>query len=152
MEAARPHQADLVLAGGGVKGIAHVGVLSVLHERGYRFERAAGTSAGAIVAALVAAGMSPPRMHEISSRARVGLCTRADAPLPKGSSLRGIGRNTCGVTGRRQPQTKRTSMPANSAKRRRLKRCGATSTMKRWAGPQIATQPTTRIPCDSPSI
>ena len=42
-----------------------MGVLSVLHERGYRFERAAGTSAGAIVAALVAAGMSPPRMHEI---------------------------------------------------------------------------------------
>jgi NTE family protein len=68
MEAARPQRADLVLAGGGVKGIAHVGVLSVLHERGYRFERAAGTSAGAIVAALVAAGMSPRRMHEILGR------------------------------------------------------------------------------------
>jgi NTE family protein len=58
-------RADLVLAGGGVKGIAHVGVLSVLHESGYSFERAAGTSAGAIVAALVAAGMSPQRMQKL---------------------------------------------------------------------------------------
>jgi NTE family protein len=65
VEAGREQRADLVLAGGGVKGIAHVGVLSVLHEHGYRFERAAGTSAGAIVAALVAAGMPPPRLQEL---------------------------------------------------------------------------------------
>jgi NTE family protein len=65
VEAGRQERADLVLAGGGVKGIAHAGVLSVLHEHGYRFERAAGTSAGAIVAALVAAGMPPPRMQKL---------------------------------------------------------------------------------------
>jgi NTE family protein len=68
MEAGGRERADVVLAGGGVKGIAHVGVLSVLHERGYRFERAAGTSAGAIAASLVAAGMSPPRMQELLGR------------------------------------------------------------------------------------
>jgi NTE family protein len=49
--------ADLVLEGGGVKGIALVGAISVLEERGYRFRRVAGTSAGAIVGSLVAAGM-----------------------------------------------------------------------------------------------
>ena len=50
--------ADLVLAGGGVKGIGHVGALEVLEERGYRdYPRVAGTSVGAIVGALVAAGM-----------------------------------------------------------------------------------------------
>ena len=65
MEAGGEERADLVLAGGGVKGIAHAGVLSVLHEHGYRFERAAGTSAGAIVAALVAAAMFPPRMQKL---------------------------------------------------------------------------------------
>ena len=48
--------ADLVLEGGGVKGIALVGAISVLEERGYGFRRVAGTSAGAIVGALVAAG------------------------------------------------------------------------------------------------
>ena len=65
MDATGGQAADVVLAGGGVTGIAHVGVLSVLHEHGYRFERAAGTSAGAIAAALVAARMSPARMHEL---------------------------------------------------------------------------------------
>ena len=47
--------ADLVLEGGGVKGIALVGAISVLEERGYQFRRVAGTSAGAIVGALEAA-------------------------------------------------------------------------------------------------
>jgi NTE family protein len=47
--------ADLALEGGGVKGIAIVGAVSVLAEAGYRFPRVAGTSAGAIAATLIAA-------------------------------------------------------------------------------------------------
>jgi NTE family protein len=47
--------ADLALEGGGVKGIAIVGAVSVLSEAGYRFPRVAGTSAGAIAATLIAA-------------------------------------------------------------------------------------------------
>jgi NTE family protein len=47
--------ADLALEGGGVKGIAIVGAVSVLAEAGYRFQRVAGTSAGAIAATLIAA-------------------------------------------------------------------------------------------------
>jgi NTE family protein len=47
--------ADLVLEGGGVKGIGLAGAICVLAEAGYRFPRAAGTSAGAIAAVLVAA-------------------------------------------------------------------------------------------------
>jgi NTE family protein len=46
--------ADLALEGGGVKGIAIVGAVSVLAEAGYRFPRVAGTSAGAIAATLIA--------------------------------------------------------------------------------------------------
>lgn len=57
--------ADLVLEGGGVKGIALVGAITVLHERGYRFHKVAGTSAGAIVGALVAAGTSAGRLREM---------------------------------------------------------------------------------------
>lgn len=53
---------DLVLSGGGVLGVGHVGVLSVLNERGYSVQRVAGTSAGAIVGALVAAGAPVERM------------------------------------------------------------------------------------------
>lgn len=46
---------DLVLEGGGVKGIALAGAVQPLAEAGYRFSRIAGTSAGAIVGAVLAA-------------------------------------------------------------------------------------------------
>ena len=57
--------ADLVLEGGGVKGSALVGAVAAFEEAGYRFNRLAGTSAGAMVAALVAAGIPAPRLHEL---------------------------------------------------------------------------------------
>ncbi len=60
--------ADLVLEGGGVKGIALVGALAVLEERGYRFHRVAGTSAGAIVGSLVAAGVDTHRLQQIMAK------------------------------------------------------------------------------------
>ncbi len=47
-------RADLVLEGGGVKGIGLVGAVTGLADAGYRFPRVAGSSAGAIVASLVA--------------------------------------------------------------------------------------------------
>lgn len=62
---AEPKKADLVLGGGGVKGIGHVGALAVLEEHGYKFQRTAGTSAGAIVGSLVAAGMPAQDMLEL---------------------------------------------------------------------------------------
>lgn len=49
---------DAVFEGGGVRGIGLVGAIAVVEETGYAFENVAGTSAGAIVAALVAAGYS----------------------------------------------------------------------------------------------
>lgn len=56
---------DLVFQGGGIKGIGLVGAYKVLEERGYRPENMAGASAGAIVAALVAAGYSADELYEI---------------------------------------------------------------------------------------
>lgn len=47
--------ADLVLEGGGVKGIGLAGAVLTLDQAGYRFQRVAGTSAGAIAAAIIAA-------------------------------------------------------------------------------------------------
>lgn len=47
---------DLVLSGGGVKGVGLVGAVVRLMEAGYRANRVAGTSAGSIVGAIVAAG------------------------------------------------------------------------------------------------
>lgn len=47
--------ADLVLEGGGVKGLGLVGAVEVLIGSGYGFPRVAGTSAGAVVGAVIAA-------------------------------------------------------------------------------------------------
>ncbi|WP_371809552.1 patatin-like phospholipase family protein [Halobacillus sp. Marseille-Q1614] len=47
---------DGVFSGGGVKALAFIGALEVLEENHYKFQRLAGTSAGAIVASLLAAG------------------------------------------------------------------------------------------------
>ena len=47
-----------IFQGGGAKGYAHVGALKAAEERDIKFVRIAGTSAGAIVAALAAAGYS----------------------------------------------------------------------------------------------
>ncbi len=56
----------LVLSGGGAKGAAHVGVLKVLEELRVPVDMIVGTSMGAIVGGLYAAGYSPEQMeHEL---------------------------------------------------------------------------------------
>jgi NTE family protein len=47
----------LVLGGGGMKGLAHIGVLQALLERGHRPTRIIGSSVGALVGAAWAGGM-----------------------------------------------------------------------------------------------
>lgn len=59
--------ADAVFEGGGVKGVGLVGAVAVAEEKGYRWSNVAGTSAGAIVATLIAAGYSATEMKEILS-------------------------------------------------------------------------------------
>lgn len=96
-------RADLVLEGGGVKGLGLVGAVSGLYEHGYRFggpARVAGTSAGAMVAALIAAGMPVPRMVQVmreldlprfqdgGNRLRQGLALLTGLGLHPGDYLR----------------------------------------------------------------
>jgi NTE family protein len=68
MTAETPLKADLVLEGGGVKGIGLVGAVLRLLQAGYAFERLAGTSAGAIVAAFLAAGADATRLAQVMDR------------------------------------------------------------------------------------
>jgi NTE family protein len=56
---------DLVFEGGGVKGIGLAGAVATLEERGYEPQNVAGTSAGAISAALLAAGYGADELREI---------------------------------------------------------------------------------------
>ncbi|MBS1609514.1 MAG: patatin-like phospholipase family protein, partial [Bacteroidetes bacterium] len=49
----------IVLSGGGVRGFAHLGLLKYLDELGIKIDAVSGVSAGAIVGALYASGISP---------------------------------------------------------------------------------------------
>ena len=55
----------LALSGGGMRGLAHIGVLSVLEEEGIPVDFIAGTSMGGIIALLYAAGVPPKRLREV---------------------------------------------------------------------------------------
>lgn len=56
---------DLVCEGGGIKGIALLGAIYYLNEQGYEFKKIAGTSAGAIVASLLAVGYKGNELKDI---------------------------------------------------------------------------------------
>lgn len=55
-------QYDLVFEGGGAKGMVFVGAMQEFEARGHTYKRLLGTSAGAITAALLAAGYSAAEM------------------------------------------------------------------------------------------
>lgn len=53
----------LALAGGGVKGAAHIGAIKALEEAGFKFDYIAGTSSGSIVASLYASGFTTDEIY-----------------------------------------------------------------------------------------
>lgn len=55
----------LSLAGGGIKGFAHIGAIKALEEAGIHFDYISGTSSGSIVAMLYACGYSTDKIHDI---------------------------------------------------------------------------------------
>ena len=55
----------LVMSGGGARGLAHIGVIRMLEENDIPIDYVAGTSMGAIVAALYSMGYTPDEMVEI---------------------------------------------------------------------------------------
>ena len=60
----------LVLGGGGIKGLAHVGAWRRLQETGTTFAGVIGCSIGAMVAACIAAGMDAGEMYRVARRLR----------------------------------------------------------------------------------
>ncbi|MFB7637365.1 patatin-like phospholipase family protein [Peribacillus butanolivorans] len=58
-------RADAVFEGGGARGIAFVGAIQAMEEENVEWERLAGTSAGAVIAALLASGY---KSYEIRDR------------------------------------------------------------------------------------
>ncbi len=75
----------LALGGGGAKGLAHIPMLEVLDELEIRPHRIAGTSIGAIIGALYAAGLSG---RDIRQRLEEFLVSDSDQLIPLPRSLR----------------------------------------------------------------
>jgi NTE family protein len=81
----------LALSGGGARGLAHIGVLSVLEREGIPVDVLAGTSMGGVIAAAYAAGMSPEDLErEAMATTRLRrLLSLIDPGLPDAGILRG---------------------------------------------------------------
>jgi EmrB/QacA subfamily drug resistance transporter len=79
----------LVMAGGGARAFAHIGVLQVLAEAGVRVDRVAGCSLGSIVAGLHAAGHTPEEMQEVCYQEFVRRSPFSDYTLPTVSLAKG---------------------------------------------------------------
>ncbi|MBC8059954.1 MAG: patatin-like phospholipase family protein [Clostridiaceae bacterium] len=58
-------KADVIFEGGGIKGIGFVGAVVYLENQGFSWEKLAGTSAGSIVAALLAVGYSGKELKDL---------------------------------------------------------------------------------------
>src|SRR5918994_1687500 len=72
-------EADLVLEGGGVKGLGTAGAVMALLDAGYTFPRVAGTSVGALTAAFAAAGADSAGLRDVlGGLDQLGVRTFAD--------------------------------------------------------------------------
>ena len=84
-----PLKTALVLAGGGAKGAAHIGVIKVLDSLGIHPDLVVGTSIGSIVGALYASGYTGKEIDSLSTAYPIGSLFQPYRPrLP---SLIGVG-------------------------------------------------------------
>jgi len=70
----------LVLSGGGVRGIAHLGVLKALNEKGIFPDYISGVSAGGLVGVFYADGYKPDDIFEIFNNSNIFDFTKAAIP------------------------------------------------------------------------
>lgn len=73
----------LALAGGGLKGLAHIGVFKALEELGIKPDYLSGTSSGSIFASLYAMGYSPEEIKEKTVEYYTMLTTIRKRPILK---------------------------------------------------------------------
>jgi NTE family protein len=87
-ERGRAPRLGLALGGGGAKGLAHIPMLEALDELGIRPHRIAGTSIGAIIGALYAAGKSGAEIRALVEEFLISDEDAAKQWFPRPRSLR----------------------------------------------------------------
>ncbi len=86
------------LAGGGIRGIAHVGVLKALEDNNIKVAAIAGTSAGSIIATLYAMGYSPYYIYLLFKRYARDIINIRSKPIINGIT-NFIRNNKIGIAG-----------------------------------------------------
>ena len=84
----RAPRVGLALGGGAARGFAHIGVIEVLEENGIHPDLVAGTSAGALVAALYASGHTGKELEQIALNMDESALT--DWSFPGRGLIRGV--------------------------------------------------------------
>ncbi len=74
----------IALSGGGIKGIAHAGVLQALEENNIKVDVIGGTSSGGIIASLYAMGYNPKQILKLYKTNVDGVTSFKTNPLISG--------------------------------------------------------------------
>jgi len=74
----------IALSGGGIRGIAHAGVLKALEDNGIKIDIIGGTSAGSLIASLYAMGYSPYYIYILFKRYSKELVEINSGPIISG--------------------------------------------------------------------
>lgn len=76
----------IALSGGGIRGIAHAGVLKALEENNIKPNILSGASSGSIIATLYAMGYSPYYIYILFKRYAKDICSLSGIPIVSGIS------------------------------------------------------------------
>lgn len=84
----QPIRVGLALGGGAARGFAHIGVIKALEANGIQVDLLTGTSAGSVVAALYASGLSADALTQLAQK--MNEAEIADWALPFGNRYGGV--------------------------------------------------------------
>lgn len=79
-----------VFEGGGIKGIAYIGAIRFLEERGFRFKYVGGSSVGSLFSSLLAAKFTSYEMENIVKKFDVNILTASKSKKPIAKFINGI--------------------------------------------------------------
>jgi NTE family protein len=80
---------SLVLGSGGARGLAHIGVIEVLEARGYEIRAIAGTSMGAVIGGIYAAGALPTYRRWVTALSKADVVRLFDLSFSRSGLVKG---------------------------------------------------------------
>lgn len=85
----------VALSGGGIRGIAHAGVLKAFEDNGIKIDIIGGTSSGSLVASLYAMGYSPYYIYILFKKYAKDIVEINSAPIISGIGNFMVNKKVC---------------------------------------------------------